>query len=106
MKDWLAADYRAVVFFSDGEPVAYALHRESPEEVYLRQFFVRRDKRRAGFGRRAIAILRQNIWPSRKRLTVEVLCQNTAGIQFWRAVGYKDYSLALEIMPGAQSVAQ
>src|SRR5574337_476512 len=96
MRGWLAADYRAVVFLSDGEPVAYALYRESPEEVYLRQFFVRRDKRRTGFGRRAITILRQNIWPSRKRLTVEVLCQNTAGIQFWRAGGYKDYCLTLE----------
>lgn len=99
MRGWLAAEYRAIVFLSDGQPMAYGLFRESPEEVYLRQFFVRRDKRRAGFGSRAMTTLRQKIWPSQKRLTVEVLCQNTAGIQFWRAMGYKDYSLTLEIMP-------
>ncbi len=104
MRGWLAGDYRAVLFFDAGEPVAYALYRESPDEVYLRQFFVRRDRRRTRLGRRAIAILRQRIWPSRKRLTLEVLCQNTAGIRFWRTMGYTDYSLTLEIMPGSHSV--
>ena len=95
-----------MVFLSDGEPVAYGLYRETPEEVYLRQFFARRGKRTTGFGRRAITILRQNIWPPQKRLTVEVLCQNTVGIQFWRAMGYKDYCLTLAIMPERQSVEQ
>jgi GNAT superfamily N-acetyltransferase len=99
MTGWLAADYRAVVFLSDGAPMAYALYRESPEEVYLRQLFVRRDKRRQGAGHRAMTLLRQHIWPRQKRLTVEVLCQNTVGTQFWRAMGYKDYSLTLEILP-------
>lgn len=102
MKRWLATDYVAVVFLSDGKPMAYALYRESPEEVYLRQFFVRRDKRRMGFGQRAITILRKDIWSSQKQLTVEVLCQNTVSIQFWRAMGYKDYCLTLEMMPERQ----
>jgi predicted acetyltransferase len=106
MRGWLAADYQAVVFLSDGEPVAYALYRESADEVYLRQFFVRRNKRRAGYGRRAITVLRQTIWPPQRRLTVEVLCRNTIGIQFWRAMGYEDYSLSLEIMPETKSVEQ
>ena len=106
MRGWLAADYQAVVFLSDGDPVAYALYRETADEVYLRQFFVRRDKRRAGYGRRAITVLRQNIWSPRKRLTVEVLCQNTMGIQFWRTMGYEDYCLTLEIMPAGKSVEQ
>jgi len=30
---------------------------------------------------------------------VDVLCGNTAGIDFWRSVGYRDYSLTMEIMP-------
>jgi predicted acetyltransferase len=99
MKGWLAGEYKAVVFLGDSEPVAYGLYRETSEEVYLRQFFVPRDKRRNGLGRQAITILRQNIWPSEKRLTVEVLTQNTIGIQFWRDMGYKDYCLTLEMMP-------
>jgi predicted acetyltransferase len=99
MRGWLATEYRAVIFAGGGEPLAYALYRESPEEVYLRQFFVRRDRRRMGVGRQAMALLRREIWPPGKRLTVEVLCRNEAGLAFWRAVGYCDYSLALEIVP-------
>jgi len=99
MKGFLSSGYKAVIFLDGGDPVAYALFRESEAEVYLRQFFVRRDKRKQGLGRQAMALLRENVWPSQKRLTVEVLCQNSPGLQFWRAMGYRDYSLTLEILP-------
>ena len=42
---------------------------------------------------------RLHLWPKTKRLTVEVLTQNQSTVAFWRAMGYRDYSLALEIMP-------
>ncbi len=99
MQGWLAADYTAVLFANEAEPVAYTLYRETSEEIYLRQFFVRRDSRRMGLGRQAMIILREEIWPPKKRLTVDVLSHNTSGIQFWRSVGYKDYCLTLEITP-------
>jgi predicted acetyltransferase len=83
----------------DGEAVAYALYREDATEIYLRQFFVLRHLRRKGIGRRAVEILISQLWPKTKRLTVEVLTQNQSAVAFWRAMGYKDYSLALEIMP-------
>jgi predicted acetyltransferase len=100
MRSWLAAEYAAVIFEQDGEVVAYALYREEPEEIYLRQLFVARNQRRKGLGRKVVEILRSKIWPTNKRLTVDVLVQNTAAIAFWRAVGYQDYCLALEILPG------
>jgi GNAT superfamily N-acetyltransferase len=99
MRNWIAAEYKAVVFLVDDASVAYGLYRENEEEVYLRQLFVRRDQRRCGIGRQAMVLFRQHIWPRQKRLTVDVLCMNSAAIQFWRAVGYNDYSLTLEIMP-------
>jgi ribosomal protein S18 acetylase RimI-like enzyme len=99
MKGWLTAEYAAVLFEQDGEVVAHALYREQPEEIYLRQLFVMRNRRRQGLGRRAMEILRTQIWPKHKRLTVEVLVQNEAAVAFWRAMGYRDYSLALEILP-------
>jgi GNAT superfamily N-acetyltransferase len=98
MKTWLNGEYRAVVFSSD-EPVAYALFRKEEGSVYLRQFFVRRNRRRAGIGRAAFSILKEQIWPSGVRLTVDVLCQNQGSIAFWRSVGYRDYCLTLEMMP-------
>jgi len=99
MRDWLAGEYRAVVYEDNGEVVAYALFQEQTEEIYLRQLFVTRNRRRLGIGRRAVEILRSEIWPKTKRLTVDVLTTNKTAIAFWRAVGYADYSLRLEIMP-------
>ena len=99
MKGWLASEYAAVLFENSGEIVAYALYREQPEEIYLRQLFVVRNRRRKGIGREAVKILRAKVWPKDKRLTVDVLVQNEAAVAFWRAVGYKDYCLTLEILP-------
>jgi len=98
MRAWLKDEYRSVIF-SDGEPVAYALFKKEDHLIYLRQLFVHRDRRRCGIGRQAFSILRQQIWPSDVRLTVDVLCQNLGAVAFWRSVGYQDYSLTLEIMP-------
>lgn len=97
MKGWLATEYVAVIFEENGEVIAYSLYREQPEEIYLRQLFVVRNRRRQGFGRKAVGLLRTEIWPAGKRLTVEVLVCNTSALAFWRAVGYNDYSLKLEI---------
>jgi GNAT superfamily N-acetyltransferase len=99
MHGWLAGEYRAVIFEDGCEVVAYALFREQADEIYLRQLFVVRNRRRQGIGRQAVEVLRSEIWPKNKRLTVEVLVANQAGVAFWRACGYNDYCLTLEIMP-------
>ncbi len=100
MRLWLSrGGYAAVLFKAAGEVVAYALYRELPDQIYLRHLFVVRHRRREGIGRQAMAMLREQIWPPGKRLTVEVLSGNAAGIAFWKAVGYREYSLCLEIMP-------
>lgn len=99
MRGFIQGEYRAIIFEEDGEVVAYALYREGKDEVYLRQLFVVRHRRRKGIGRRAVEILRSQVWPKAKRLTVEVLVSNTTAVAFWRALGYVDYALTLEIMP-------
>jgi GNAT superfamily N-acetyltransferase len=58
MRSWLGGEYRAVFFEADDGIVAYALFREGLEEIYLRQLFVVRHKRRQGVGRKAVEILR------------------------------------------------
>ena len=102
MFGWLSSgEYRAVIFAQADTPVAYALYREDPDEIYLRQFFVVRTRRRHGIGRIVMQSLLSDIWPRSKRRTVSVLVHNTGGVAFWRAMGYRDYDLTLEIMPGA-----
>jgi predicted acetyltransferase len=99
MKGWLAKEYTAILFESAGAVIACALYEEKPEEIYLRQLFVVRQRRRKGIGRQALDLMRSEIWSRNKRLTVEVLVQNEAAVAFWRAMGFRDYCLALEIMP-------
>jgi hypothetical protein len=50
-----------------------------------------------------MGLLRDRIWPAGRRLTVTVLVRNTDAAQFWRAMGYQDYCLTLEMLPGAVS---
>ena len=99
MRGWLSGEYRAVIYEDVGEVAAYALFREEEREIYLRQLFVVPHRRSQGLGRRAVEILRSQLWPKSKRLTVDVLTTNKRAVSFWRSVGYADYSLSLEILP-------
>jgi len=99
MRDFLSRDYTAVIFEDADVVVAYALYREFTGEIYLRQLFVARERRRQGIGKRVIEILREKYWDRSKRWTVEVLTANEAAVRFWRAMGYRDYCLTLEILP-------
>ena len=99
MRGWLSDEYRAVIFEDGGDVVAYALYREQPDLVYLRELFVVRDHRRQGLGRHAVETLRSQVWPTDKRLTVDVLLANQSGVAFYRSVGYRDYAMSLEILP-------
>ncbi|MCE0496942.1 MAG: GNAT family N-acetyltransferase [Methylacidiphilales bacterium] len=103
MRSWITVDYTAMLFEYKGEVVGYALYRDELGLIYLRQFFVRRDRRRKSMGRKAFELLRQQIWPANKRITVELLISNKAAIAFWKAVGFKEYALTLEIPPSAAS---
>ena len=65
MGGWLSSGaYQALLWEDHHEVVAYALFRETAAEVYLRQFFVVRHRRREGIGRQAIAALCTQVWPS------------------------------------------
>ena len=99
MRKWLSGEYCAVIFEDDNEVLAYALYREQPEEIYLRQLFVVPHRRGQRLGHRAIEILRNEFWPTTKRLTLDVLVSNERAIKFWRSVGYADYCLTPEILP-------
>ena len=95
MRGWLAGEYQAVLFIDSGEGVGYALFRPDNRGIYLRQFYVERDRRRQGIGRTALELLRQEIWPAGSRVTLEVLVGNQPALAFWRAVGFADYALTM-----------
>ncbi len=98
MVDFLEGEYDAIIFrLDDDTPVAYALYRHDRDSIYLRQFFVHREYRRQGIGRQAMQTLLSEIWPRGCPITVEVLVKNTAAHEFWKAMGFEDYSIMLEL---------
>ena len=101
MRNWLTTEYQALIFEDPAAPVAYALLRDTPEWVHLRQFFVARDRRRRGIGARAVALLRDSVIPPDKPVIVEAMAWNHSALSFWRAVGFADRYVGLESRPAA-----
>ena len=97
MAGWLGGEYQAVLFEDAGQPIGYALFRQEEEHVYLRQFLVTGPYRRRGVGRAAVGWLRERAWGMHGRVRLDVLVGNAIGIAFWRAVGFQDYCLTLEL---------
>jgi GNAT superfamily N-acetyltransferase len=97
MRSLLDGDYTATLFEWDSQIVAYGLWRDEPDWVYLRQFFVARDCRRRGIGAHAARLLTDEVLPADKRIRVNVLIGNRPALEFWRAVGFVDYLITLEM---------
>lgn len=98
MSRWLeTGEYAAVIFQVRGADAGYVLFRQEPDWAYLRQFLVMPDYRRQGVGRAAIAWLLKNRWQGASRIRLDVLVHNTAGIAFWKAIGFKDYCVTMEL---------
>jgi len=104
MLGWLSSGYHAVLFYDEGDVIAYALFRNDESgRTYLRQFFVARSRRRQGIGREAFRLLRTEIVPADRRIVLEVLTANTVARSFWMANGFRDYAMILELDPPADS---
>ena len=99
MQGWLRQEYRGLVYLVGEQPVGYALYRLEAEGTYLRHFFICADQRRRGYGREALRVLREEVWPKGKRVSVVALCRNAPALAFWRALGFGDYCLTLEMEP-------
>ena len=98
MQAFIHSGYVAYLFENNGEIIGYALADHGRNPIYLRQFFICRNVRRRGFGRRAFreltGLLRSNT------LEVEVLSWNEAGIGFWKSLGFEERSICLRYHDG------
>jgi ribosomal protein S18 acetylase RimI-like enzyme len=99
LSGWLSGgSYSAILFHQDGECVAYALLRDTPDYVYLRHFYVERTYRRRGIGREAVGLLVRQIIPADRQIRLEVLTHNERALRFWRAVGFADYAITMQFI--------
>ncbi len=107
MEKWLGEGWQAVLFLNGSQTiVGYALFQighdyydASIPEIYVRQFFIARDRRRHGIGRRAWAMLSKEVFPSGSHIHLDVLATNPGGRHFWASLGFQPYSMALRLAP-------
>jgi N-acetylglutamate synthase-like GNAT family acetyltransferase len=97
MSDFLRNEYNAVIAGLGRTDIGYALYKQDPEWLYLRQIFIINSMRRKGFGRRFMEWLKINPWKECKRIRIDVLVGNRVGIDFWKAAGFKEYCVTMEI---------
>ncbi|NPV02863.1 MAG: GNAT family N-acetyltransferase [Brevinematales bacterium] len=80
--------YEAYLFIEDRDTVGYALVFLNEEPIYIRQFYVCRNARRRGYGTEGIRLLKKAL--NTESFDLEVLVWNTAAVEFYRSVGFKD----------------
>ncbi len=101
MQRWIDSGEYQVLLFRRGERViGYAAWRLEDRGAYLRHFFICRDQRRQGWGRAAMALLCSEVFPKDRPVQIEATIGNKAGIAFWRAIGFQDFGLAMELKAG------
>jgi GNAT superfamily N-acetyltransferase len=101
MERWLRlGQYNAALATIDEVPVAYVLWRDDPDygDIFVRQFFVRREYRGTGLGRRLFADAVGQFWQSNP-LRLDVYDSNPRGRAFWEAVGFEPYSRLMRRAP-------
>ncbi len=99
MTAWLQGDYEAILFKEGGNPAGYALIRPAEPGWYVRQFFVLRNLRRTGVGRRAFKLLRDSPKLRDEPIFLEVLERNEIGRAFWISLGFEQNALLLRLAP-------
>lgn len=107
MEKWLSEDWQAVVIESPSRAIGYALfqighdyYNATIPEVYVRQFFIARDQRGQGIGRRAFDMLLRDVFPPGAHVHLDVLATNPRGARFWETLGFHPFSTALRRAPG------
>lgn len=96
MRQFLLDGWAVELLEHDGEPVGYILYRtrqneRGQDELYIRQFFIRRENRGRGFGRAGIDLFMRERAEPGTIVVLDVLEVNGQGRLFWQAMGFLPY---------------
>jgi len=107
MRGFLAADWLADMIMRNEDIVGYALYRFNPhlydagkKNVYLRQYFIKREYRRQGIGLLGLEMLKEQRFGEVETLEIDVLSDNASGREFWTKVGLTPYSINMRTRLG------
>ena len=92
MEGFLSGDYTAVFCIGENaDIIGYALINKTVNPMYLRQFFIRRDERRKGYGRQFFLKLLDYL--NTDTIDIEVMFWNDPGKAFWESLRFKPRSV-------------
>jgi len=97
LRGWISSNYAAYLFLLEGKAIGYALVNMEAKPIYLRQFFIARNWRRKGLGRKAFQKLLRSL--GTEELDIDVLVWNEKAIGFWKAMGFNERSLRMHLRP-------
>ncbi len=91
MYGFIHSDYNAYIFQLENKVIGYALVNYLKSPIYLRQFFIVREVRRKGYGKRMFDLLIAEL--NVKTIDIEVMVWNEQGKAFWESLGFKERSV-------------
>ena len=91
MEGFLRGSYHAYLLKAGDDVVGYALCDMAKTPIYLRQFFIKREFRRRGYGEKAVTLLMKELHA--RHLDIEVYVWNQRGIAFWKSCGFRERSI-------------
>jgi GNAT superfamily N-acetyltransferase len=101
MRAWLERGrYQAAAARQGEEVLAYVLWHDDADygDVFVRQYFVSRERRGAGHGRQLFEQAISQFWPGRP-LRLDVYDSNPRGRAFWERIGFTPYSRLMRRPP-------
>lgn len=90
MHEFLNHDYDAYYFTNNNDIIGYALINKTKTPMYLRQFLIQREFRNKSYGRKAFAVILEELGIS--EIDLEVLSWNKSGVSFWESCGFQERS--------------
>jgi GNAT superfamily N-acetyltransferase len=104
MRGWLHGDWHIDVITEGDATLGYTVYQIRPDEyeperaiVYVRQFFIERERRGQGLGRHAFMLLMQTRFPQECTIALDVLAANPDGARFWASLGFQPYCTTLHL---------
>lgn len=95
MRNFIHSDYCAFMFYLRHRLLGYALVNIKQRPYYIRHFFICRDVRRLGYGKKAFYRLLGIL--NTDTVDLEVLSWNERGICFWNSLGFRERSKYLRL---------
>lgn len=103
MYQFLTDEWNAAILLLDDEPIGYALYllrnnlyNDKNKEIYIRQYFIKREHRQLGIGKRGIELLEEELFSEHSTLVIDVLSVNESGYRFWEAIGFEPYYINMK----------